>query len=57
MKGINLENENESKKYTKYNPQLSFVKIGRFSLNLWNELKDSFLSVYFLFELINFKNV
>jgi hypothetical protein len=24
---------------------------------LWNELKDSFLSVYFLFELINFKNV
>jgi hypothetical protein len=37
--------------------KISFVKISGFSLNLWNREKDSFLSVYCLFELINFKNL
>ena len=39
------------------NDQLSFVKTGCFSWTLQNGQTDSFLSVYFLFEFINFKNV
>jgi hypothetical protein len=31
------------------NLQLSFTKIGGFSLNVWNGYMETFLSVYFLF--------
>jgi len=43
------------KKQNKYDLQVSFIKIGRFSLTLRNGWTDSFLSVYFL-KVISFKN-
>jgi hypothetical protein len=49
---IRVKNE-QSKNYL----QLSFVKIGGHSLNLWNRKMDSFISVNLLFEVIYFKSV
>jgi hypothetical protein len=37
--------------------KLSCVKVGEFSLNLWNRLMDPLFSIYFLFEVFIFKNV
>jgi hypothetical protein len=42
-------------KQTRNYLQVSFVKIGRFSLSLWNGQMDSLLSVYFYLNLSTLK--
>ena len=50
---LQLKNKKNKKNYL----QLSFGKVGGFSSNLLNEWMDSFLNVYFLFQIFILKNI